>query len=77
MMAKIYANRAALSAATVLSAVLVVLLAFAPAKAQSFNMLAEDLYCGLDNCYVLLNVDRYDFPSKRMLKKAYRKLSLE
>ena len=65
------------AAATILCALLVAPFAFTPASAQSFNMLAEDLYCGLDNCYVLLNVDRYDFPSKRALKKAYRKLSLE
>ena len=57
-MAKLRGLHAFTSAAIALCAILVALFACSPVSAQSFNMLAEDLYCGLDNCYVLLDVDR-------------------
>mmetsp|Transcript_3931 Transcript_3931/g.12402 ORF Transcript_3931/g.12402 Transcript_3931/m.12402 type:complete len:352 (+) Transcript_3931:941-1996(+) len=35
------------------------------------------LYCGEDDCYYLLGLDRYDSPTTKEIKKAYRALSRE
>mmetsp|Transcript_12258 Transcript_12258/g.21871 ORF Transcript_12258/g.21871 Transcript_12258/m.21871 type:complete len:336 (-) Transcript_12258:134-1141(-) len=37
----------------------------------------QEMYCGEEDCYYLLGLDRYEYPDSQTIKKAYRKLSRE